>query len=406
MIRSTKVTLKYSNQIKLNTINSILDEYLKVTQFFVDIIWNNYPINQNIPTLLPQSITSQAITWFSARLIQCSAKQASGIVRGTRRKHEKRLYVLKQLEKDGLRKQARKLAHVIKKNPISKPNLKTIEAELDSRFINLEFHNNTSFDGWITIGSIGNKIKLNIPFKSHKKLQEFIKCGQKTGGIRLSKNSATITFELPNIQKDEGQVVGIDIGMNTTFSCSDGNCCNDKLNGNDIESVCKIISRKKRGSKAFKRACAHRKNLIGFYKNKINWQSIKELRIEDISKLRYRKRVSRYLNSFVYRTYFESLRLTSEKFGVQVKEVNPTYTSQRCSCCGWTRKRNRNGKQFKCSNCGFVIDADLNASINISLDLKPIGKKERLKRINIKGFFWNVNQAEGQEFIVPVVQKG
>jgi len=101
MIRSTKVTLKYSNKIKLNTIDSILDEYLKVTQFFVDLIWNTYPINQNVPTLLPQNITNQAITWFSARLIQCAAKQASGIVRGTRRKHEKRLFVLEQLRKDG-----------------------------------------------------------------------------------------------------------------------------------------------------------------------------------------------------------------------------------------------------------------------------------------------------------------
>ena len=177
--------------------------------------------------------------------------------------------------------------------------------------------------------------------------------------------------------------------MNRAFSCSDGNCCDDKLNCHNIESVCKIISRKKRGSKGFKKACIHRKNLIGYYKNKINWQDIKELRIESIKYLRYKKRTSRYMSSFVYRTYFDSLKLTSERFGVQVIEVNPTYTSQRCSCCGWTRKRNRNGKQFKCSHCGFVLDADLNASINVSFDLKPIGKKERLRRINMLGFFWH-----------------
>lgn len=405
MIRSTKVTLKYTNKDKLNTIDLFLTEYLKVTQFFVDLIWNHYQIETKIPSLLPQSITSQANTWFTARAIQCAAKQASGIVRGTRRKHEKRLYVLKQLEKDGLRKRARKLAHTIKKNPLSKPNLKTIQAELDSRFVEVEFHNDTSFDGWITLSSLGAKIKLELPFKSHKKLKELQQKGTKTGGIRLNHKSATFMFEIPDVPKQQGDKVGIDIGMNRAFSCSDGNLCDDTLNGHNIESVCKIISRKKKGSKGFDRACKHRKNLIGFYKNKINWQNIKELRIEDISKLRYQKRLNRYMQSFVYRTYFESLEQAAELFGVQVTKVNPTYTSQRCSCCGWTRKKNRKGRQFKCSNCGLTMDADYNASINISLDLKPIGKKERLKRPNIKGFFWHVMEAEGQEFIVPVVPK-
>jgi hypothetical protein len=110
VIRSAKVTLKYTNKDKLNTIDLFLNEYLKVTQFFVDLIWNHYPIETKIPSLLPQSITSQANTWFSARAIQCAAKQASGIVRGTRRKHEKRLYVLKQLEKDGFTQTSKKIS--------------------------------------------------------------------------------------------------------------------------------------------------------------------------------------------------------------------------------------------------------------------------------------------------------
>jgi len=295
------------------------------------------------------------------------------------------------LQKEGLKKQAKKLAHKIKTSPIGKPELKSIEMELDSRFVQVEYHNETSFDGWITLSSIGNGLKLQLPFKSHKKLNEFRRTGIQKGGIRLNQKSASFSFELPEKIKEQGKVVGIDIGMTTAFSCSDGNCCNDKLNGHNIESVCKIIARKKKGSKAFDRACKHRKNLIGYYKNKINWQDTKEIRIEKIRHLRYKKRTSRYMNAFVYRTFFESLSQTAEKLGVQVTEVCPTYTSQRCSSCGWTRKRNRKGKQFKCTSCGFTIDADLNASINISLDLNPIGKKERCKRINMSGFFWHVN---------------
>jgi len=67
-----------------------------------------------------------------------------------------------------------------------------------------------------------------------------------------------------------------------------------------------------------------------------------------------------------------------------------------------TRKGNRKLKQFKCDICGFAADADLNASINLSLDLSFITKKERLSQINREGFYWF---EIGQEPIVPDVQK-
>lgn len=406
MIRSTNVILKYSNTTKQQTVDLILNEYLKVTQFFIDYIWNNYSTQDKIPSLMPKEITQKAETWFTARMIQASAKQASGIVRGTREKHNKRLFVLSNLTKQGKFKQARKLQQIIDKNPITKPKLKSIEAELDSRFVKIEYNKNTIFDGWLTIGSIGKNIKLQIPFKSHKALEKLKNNGKQKSGIRLSNKLATFTFELPELSKQEGKTVGVDIGMKTAFTCSDGKFCNRKLNGHNVDSVCRIISRKKKGSKGFERACRHRRNLIGYYKNQLDWQNIKQLRIEDIKYLRFRKRTSRYMSTFVYRTFFDSLVQTCEVLGVQVFKVCPTYTSQRCSRCGWTRKRNRNGKVFKCGKCGYTTDSDFNGSVNISLDLPVISKVERLRRVNMLGFFWHVNVVdEGQEFVVPAVRK-
>jgi predicted transposase len=170
MIRSTKVTLKYANQNKKETLATILNEYKKATQFFVDYLWENYPISTKIPTLLPKTITEQATTFLSKRMIQCCAKQASGIVRGCRKKFEKRTYILNKLNTEGKLKQARKLAHIIKTNPISKPEIKNIQAELDSRFVEIEYNKKTSFDGWINLGSIGNKLKLNIPINWNKNM--------------------------------------------------------------------------------------------------------------------------------------------------------------------------------------------------------------------------------------------
>jgi len=53
--------------------------------------------------------------------------------------------------------------------------------------------------------------------------------------------------------------------------------------------------------------------------------------------------------------------------GKTVIYVNPKYTSQRCSKCGYLSKNNRHGSVFKCINCGFELNADLNASRNIEV---------------------------------------
>ena len=74
--------------------------------------------------------------------------------------------------------------------------------------------------------------------------------------------------------------------------------------------------------------------------------------------------------------------------GVLIHKVSPVYTSQRCSQCGWTRKSNRKLKWFKCDKCYFEYNADLNASINLSLDLFPIKEKERQLQKNKTGFYW------------------
>ncbi|MGB9815948.1 MAG: zinc ribbon domain-containing protein, partial [Thermoplasmata archaeon] len=57
----------------------------------------------------------------------------------------------------------------------------------------------------------------------------------------------------------------------------------------------------------------------------------------------------------------------AEDAGKIVVYVNPKHTSQRCSRCGYTDKNNRHGSVFRCRNCGFELNADLNASSNIEV---------------------------------------
>lgn len=54
------------------------------------------------------------------------------------------------------------------------------------------------------------------------------------------------------------------------------------------------------------------------------------------------------------------------EYKTNVVRVNPEYTSQECSSCGHVSKKNRKTQShFKCVECGYKDNADLNASKNI-----------------------------------------
>lgn len=58
----------------------------------------------------------------------------------------------------------------------------------------------------------------------------------------------------------------------------------------------------------------------------------------------------------------------AEECGCAVVAVDPRHTSQRCSRCGYTHRSNRQSQsRFRCRNCGFELNADLNGSHNIAV---------------------------------------
>lgn len=63
------------------------------------------------------------------------------------------------------------------------------------------------------------------------------------------------------------------------------------------------------------------------------------------------------------RTFIEYKALES---GIPVVAVNPKNTSNTCNKCGYTDGKNRNGTIFRCLECGYEVNADVNAAINLS----------------------------------------
>ena len=392
MIRSTKTSLKFSNVKKLDSLHLFIDEYRNVVSQFVNILWEQ----KKVKCLIPKETTSLITSWISKRAIQCAAKQASAIVRGTKQKQSQRLFVIKKLQSEG--KDYSKLQKLYDTLQITKPNV-MVEPELDSRFIKIVMDNPTSFDGWVTLSSLGNSLKIEVPFKKHKHFNKMLLKGTIKSGIRLSKKMITFMFDIEDSKpKTVGSLIGIDVGLKSTLSCSNGQVIQKDNHGHDYMSICKCLSKKRKGSKGFRKVETHRTNYINWTINQLNLKDVKEVNREEIKNLRKGKRNTRLMQSWNYRELFDVMDRKLSEQGVLVNLLNPTYTSQRCSSCGWVRKGNRSGKLFKCDKCFFECDADLNAAINLSLKLKPIGKQQRLKHENRTGFYWTVLD---QELIVP-----
>lgn len=68
-----------------------------------------------------------------------------------------------------------------------------------------------------------------------------------------------------------------------------------------------------------------------------------------------------------------AVKTLCQREGIPFKLVRATYTSITCNKCGYGNKANRNGKNFKCLKCGYQVNADVNASMNIGREAIPTG---------------------------------
>jgi transposase len=56
-----------------------------------------------------------------------------------------------------------------------------------------------------------------------------------------------------------------------------------------------------------------------------------------------------------------------EKAPGRVERIKPAFTSQRCSACGQVDGKSRESQAvFRCTACGYVCHADVNAARNIA----------------------------------------
>lgn len=75
---------------------------------------------------------------------------------------------------------------------------------------------------------------------------------------------------------------------------------------------------------------------------------------------------NRKRSNWAYFQLRQFISYKAENLGKRLILIDPRYTSQRCSKCGFIDKVNRVGCSFHCLSCDFVCHSDYNASLNIS----------------------------------------
>ena len=402
---SSRHSLKFNNIHRLKELNIFVSEYHRVAELLLKELWRTYGFDErnftnDIPKFIDTSVYTKygITTWLSARVLQNIGKQVLAVIKGTIKKQKARAKMIEKLKQEGKFKRAKKLQRILDEQSISCPSLNGINPQLSNQcFKNLKFNNDIC---WVTICCIKSTEakhntlydncpeKIDLCFKLHKHFNALQQNGKLNNSILLTKTKIQFTFEFEEFVNESDKVIGVDIGVTNVFTCSNGQFDIADKDGWTYSKILDKLSKQKRGSKNFIQTSRHRKQYLCWIVKQLGIETAALLRRENIKDMYRGKNTCRKHKHFNYKLIFEILDSYCRKHGVRVETVEQRYTSQRCSHCGYVRKSNRNGKAYKCKNCGNTMDADLNAAINISLGLPKLTKKQRKRNLNRSGFFW------------------
>ena len=96
--------------------------------------------------------------------------------------------------------------------------------------------------------------------------------------------------------------------------------------------------------------------------NKYGFVVVEKLKPKEMQKNR---RLSKSISDAAWSLFRHCLEYKAEEAGIGFKAVDPEYTSQDCSSCGYREKKALSQRVHHCKKCGYTADRDLNAAINI-----------------------------------------
>lgn len=281
------------------------------------------------------------------------------------------------------------------------PRFSKMAMRIDSRLGHskhwLEPAEGGAFSWWLNLKTQGAKIALPIRGwgrgegeKARGVLREGVLgktvnlVGDDDGALRVVLNrDVTQIFE----QSREAytpltDVLGIDFGLNTLLATSMGDLLGrgfkEKLlpiakRAMEIAASAQKAGRKPRDCPAYRDLIARMRGLIDTEVNRAlnHAVALHRPRVIAVEKLDFRgmglsKKLNRILSNCGRGAVEKKLNDLAERYGIEIHEVDPAYTSLTCSCCGYADKRQRQGEKFHCRYCGRRMHADVNGARNIA----------------------------------------
>ncbi len=96
-----------------------------------------------------------------------------------------------------------------------------------------------------------------------------------------------------------------------------------------------------------------------------------DVAFEELTRIRQRISTLPKFQQWFFRRIREYTEYKLEEYGIECQTANPRNTSKSCSRtdCDCVSDANREGKTFRCVDCGYEVNADYNAAKNIGFAL-------------------------------------
>jgi putative transposase len=180
-----------------------------------------------------------------------------------------------------------------------------------------------------------------------------------------------------------GKQVGIDVGLKSFYTDSDGQTVENPRYLRKAETKLKRLHRRvsrkvkrsknrkkaiKRLAKGYLRVSRQRKDFAVKAASALCKSSdliaYEDLKITSLVKNHH---LAKSISDASWGLFLGWLRYYGQMHSIPIIAVSPRYTTQDCSGCGFRVKKTLSMRTHLCPNCGLVLDRDWNAALNILL---------------------------------------
>ncbi|MDN5337916.1 MAG: putative transposase [Thermotogaceae bacterium] len=405
---------KFNKYAKIKHVQSKLSErYKQVCLWQVVSILESFI--SNVQNKFKQIVLSSSLDQKTKRILLCLNSKREWFIQ----KSEKALWMEgKERIEYEITEEERKLSRKIFKHMLNtwrKPSFKHISMHLDNKVaVSEENKRSKTFDKWLKLSTLERGNPIYVPLKNNifaENLRgEFLNFYQIVEEEEKIKIVLVKDIQVREEYKPMVESIAIDIGLNPLIATDKGDLIGrqffDVLKKYDEKITKRMTNLQRNGinpnqdkkyRELVKKLRAFLKNEINRFINRlVNLYKPAKIIVErvDFRSPNLSRRLNRIIQNFGKGVFKQKLNTLKEEYGIQIIEVNPAYTSQECSSCGYVYKNNRKDTNtFECKACGKKINAQVNGARNILRRasllsvIKPFTPKKQVLKVLIKQYF-------------------